>query len=54
VRAVSHAERRVAEAKKLGFTEIILPKRNRAGLKLDGVKLHGIERLADLPALALT
>ncbi|MFH2055669.1 MAG: magnesium chelatase domain-containing protein, partial [bacterium] len=53
VRAVSYVEHRVAEAKKLGFTEIILPKRNRSGLKLDGVKLHGIERLADLPALAL-
>lgn len=53
VRAVSHIEHRVAEAKKLGFTEIILPKRNRAGLKLDGLTLRSIERLDELPKLAL-
>ena len=54
VRAVSYAERRVAEARKLGFTEVVLPKRNHAGLKVDGIKLHPIERLTELPGLTLT
>jgi DNA repair protein RadA/Sms len=54
VRAVSYADRRVAEARKLGFTEVVLPKRNYAGLKVEGVKLHPIERLTELPGLTLT
>ena len=47
VRAVSHIEYRVKEAVRLGFTKILLPKKNMSK-KLcvpDGVELHGIDSI---------
>jgi DNA repair protein RadA/Sms len=47
VRAVSHIEYRVKEAVRLGFTKIILPKKNlNARLKVpDGVELCGVNNI---------
>ncbi len=47
VRAVSHIEYRVKEAVRLGFTKIVLPKKNiTSALKVpDGVKLLGVENI---------
>ncbi|MCB0834512.1 MAG: DNA repair protein RadA [Bacteroidetes bacterium] len=46
VRAVSHAERRVREAVKLGFNRVILPKGNLKDLpSMTGVTLVGIRRI---------
>lgn len=43
VRAVSMAQQRVAEAKKLGFTTCILPKVNVASVgKIEGIRLVGV------------
>lgn len=54
IRAVPYIERRIAEAHKLGFERVILPKKNMKGLKKpDGIELHGIEKLSQLPAVAL-
>ena len=48
VRAVSQAGQRVQEAKKLGFTTIILPEvcREQIGA-VDGVRLWGVRTVAD-------
>ena len=48
VRAVSMAEKRVQEAKKLGFTTCILPKANLETLKeIKGIKLVGVSGVQD-------
>lgn len=48
VRAVSMAENRVAEAKKLGFTTCIVPKTNvEACSKIGGIKVIGISSVQD-------
>ncbi len=48
VRAVSMAEKRVQEAKKLGFTTVILPESNRgACLKIPGIKLVGVKNVQE-------
>ncbi|MCR4605110.1 MAG: DNA repair protein RadA [Eubacterium sp.] len=58
VRAVSQAERRVAEAVKTGYKTVVLPESNKeavikgGNLKLDGVKLVGIKHVRDLGGLA--
>ena len=48
VRAVSQADKRVQEAKKLGFTTVILPEvcREQIG-KVEGVRLCGVRTVAD-------
>ena len=50
IRAVSHIDYRVREAVRLGFTEIILPKRSlaRTAPVPDGVKLIGVNSLLDV------
>ena len=48
VRAVSMAKERVQEAKKLGFTTVILPESNRAGCQeIAGVKLIGVKNVQE-------
>lgn len=52
VRAVSMAEKRVLEAKKLGFTTCVLPKSNALSLKnVTGIKLVGVENVQDVANL---
>jgi DNA repair protein RadA/Sms len=48
VRAISHAETRVAEAKKMGFTRCLVPQSNvkrMAGIK--GIKLVGVKNVEE-------
>ncbi len=46
VRAVAHAERRLFECVRLGFTECMLPKENLRGLKApEGVALRGVDTI---------
>ncbi|MCQ2549571.1 MAG: DNA repair protein RadA [Lachnospiraceae bacterium] len=47
VRAVSMAEQRVLEAKKLGFKTCILPKSSLQGLKVEGMELMGVSSVQD-------
>lgn len=48
VRAVSMAEQRVAEAKKLGFTRCIMPKVSLQNVKkIEGIRLEGVENVQD-------
>jgi DNA repair protein RadA/Sms len=42
LRSVSHLERRITEAKKLGFEKIVVPKHSKDGMQALGKK-HGIE-----------
>ncbi len=54
VRAVSMALQRVQEAKKLGFTECILPKVcMTGGLKCDGIRLTGVSNVREAIAHVL-
>jgi DNA repair protein RadA/Sms len=54
VRAVSQAERRVAEAVKTGYTTCILPESNRlsiekaGNLDISGIRLIGIKHIREL------
>lgn len=50
VRAVSHIDYRVKEAVRLGFTKILLPKKNltRSLASYDGVELVGIENIYEV------
>ena len=46
VRAVSRIEGRVAEVKKLGFEQVLIPKANRKGASFPkGLKVQPVERL---------
>lgn len=56
VRAVSHIEYRVKEAIRLGFTKIILPKKNLSQkVKApEGVKLYGVENIYEVLAHMLS
>ena len=54
VRAVSQAEVRIREAVKMGFKNIILPKKNLERLSLDlPVKLYGVENVGEALRVAL-
>ncbi|MDO4740326.1 MAG: DNA repair protein RadA [Eubacteriales bacterium] len=47
VRAVSHAERRLAECARMGFTDVVLPKGNLRSLSIpEGVRVHGVDTVA--------
>lgn len=49
VRAVSMADQRIREAKKLGFTNIILPESNLKGIKREeGVNLIGVKNVKEV------
>ena len=48
VRAVSMAEARVQEAKKLGFSTVVLPESNRAGcMEIAGIRLCGVRNVQE-------
>ena len=55
VRAVSQADLRVKEAKKLGFCNVILPKKNADALRgtVDGIQLFGADHIGDALKLAM-
>ncbi len=54
VRAVPYIERRIAEALKLGFKKVVLPKKNLKGLKIGkNFELQGIEKLSELAKAVL-
>lgn len=46
VRAVSFVEKRIAEAKKLGFTKIMIPGRNSLRTKFDGIEIIKVKSVA--------
>lgn len=49
IRGVSMAEKRVLEAKRLGFKTCILPKTNADTIKgVDGIKLYGVENVSQI------
>lgn len=43
VRGVSHMEKRVSEAQRLGFDKIIIPKSNSKGLSVNGIEWLGVD-----------
>jgi DNA repair protein RadA/Sms len=48
IRAVSHMEKRVAEAAKMGFTSVVLPATNRRRMRqTDGMQLLEVETVED-------
>ena len=47
VRAVSNAEKRVAECAKMGFERVILPRASRKGLSAAGMELIGVDTVAE-------
>lgn len=49
VRPVSRIEQRIGEARKLGFTDIIIPKGNASSLskKTDGIKIHPVRKVEE-------
>lgn len=55
VRAVSQAEARINEAKKLGFLNIVLPAKNYRQLKgeVKGIKLYSAETISEALSLAM-
>ena len=54
VRAVAQAERRLAEASRLGFTTCVVPKENLRRLKApEGVTVRGVDTVAQAVALLL-
>ncbi len=49
LRTVSHVERRLNEAAKLGFERVVLPKTNLKGIsRPDGIEVIGVERLSEV------
>lgn len=48
IRAVSMAEQRVLEAKKLGFTTVMIPQTNKASLNaIEGIQIIGVSNVAE-------
>jgi DNA repair protein RadA/Sms len=49
VRPVTRIEQRIREAEKLGFTDIIIPKRNAAALKGKdfSIRLHPVRKVEE-------
>ncbi|MCP1102649.1 DNA repair protein RadA/Sms [Aequitasia blattaphilus] len=48
IRAVAMPDQRVNEAKKLGFTTCIMPKSSMKGLEVEGIKVVGVDSVAEL------
>ena len=47
VRAVSHADRRLGECARMGFTDVVLPKGNLRALSVpEGLRVHGVDTVA--------
>ena len=55
VRAVSQADLRINEARRLGFTHVVLPMKNYRQLKgsVEGIALYGAETIGDALRLAM-
>ena len=48
IRRISRIEERVKEAKKLGFTRAIIPKKNMSGWKVPaGIEVIGVDTIAE-------
>ena len=48
VRAISQAQRRLAECARLGFVNVVMPRASLRGLKLpDGVRAYGVETVTE-------
>ena len=49
VRPVSRIEQRISEAEKLGFTDIVIPKRNMGALKGKkfSIKIHPVQKVEE-------
>jgi DNA repair protein RadA/Sms len=49
VRRVSHPERRLAEAARLGFTRALVPSANARdlGAEREGIRVHGVQAVAE-------
>lgn len=48
IRAVGQAETRIKEAKKLGFTQVMIPENNRKRLpKIDGIEIIGVRNVEE-------
>ena len=45
IRAVSHIDKRIQEAEKLGFKEAIVPKANKVKKQVGGLKVVGVNKL---------
>ncbi|MGL6249062.1 MAG: magnesium chelatase domain-containing protein, partial [Culicoidibacterales bacterium] len=53
VRRVVKVEERLKEAKKLGFTRAIIPKRNVEGLEITGIEIVGVSDIQEAIQIAL-
>jgi len=54
LRAVTMAEKRVVEARKMGFTQCILPQANVKGIQpQDGIRLYGAAHIGELLGLLI-
>ncbi len=53
VRAVNNASVRVAEAKKLGFKRVIIPKSNAASVDVKGIEIEGVSSIEEAISKAL-
>ena len=52
IRAVSQAERRLAECARLGFTTAVIPRENAKHLRApEGMRVYGVETLAEALAI---
>ena len=52
IRAVSQAERRLAECARLGFTTAVIPRENARHLRApEGMRVYGVETLAEALAI---
>ena len=52
IRAVSQAERRLAECARLGFTAAVIPRENTKHLRApEGMRVYGVETLAEALAI---
>lgn len=47
IRGVSHIEKRITEAQKLGFKRIIIPKSNEIQTKIDGIEIIKVNRIIE-------
>jgi DNA repair protein RadA/Sms len=52
IRPVSGLSQRVAEAARLGFTDVVVPSAGKAP-DADGIRVHAVSTLAEAVALAL-
>jgi DNA repair protein RadA/Sms len=54
IRAVTQAEQRLREAKKLGFLRAIMPRKNLLSLdKIDGMEIYGVENIGEALKIGL-